>query len=156
DGDEHAVDKSLQTTRRFDALKLWMTLRVIGADGIGELLDRAIEATARIGDLVASDPRMDLLRRPALSTVLFRPRPPGCDDDETDALVRPVRDALFAEGHSLVASTGGGGRPGLEVTVLAPDLRTSDGAAVRDETPRGAADRLARAGRTSATVGASA
>src|SRR5699024_5738249 len=83
-----------------DALKLWMTLRVIGADGIGELLDRAIEATARIGDLVASDPRMNLLRRPALSTVLFRPRPPGCDDDETDALVRPVRDALFAEARA--------------------------------------------------------
>ena len=155
DGDEHAVDKSLQTTRRFDALKLWMTLRVIGADGIGELLDRAIEATARIGDLVASDPGMDLLRRPVLSTVLFRPRPPGCDDDETDALVRPVRDALFAEGHSLVASTVVDGRPCLKLTVLDPDLRTSDAAAVLDEI-RDAADRLARAGRTSATVEASA
>ena len=26
------VDKSLQTTRRFDALKLWLTLRILGAD----------------------------------------------------------------------------------------------------------------------------
>ena len=33
------VDKCLQTTRRFDALKLWMTLRMLGADGVGELFD---------------------------------------------------------------------------------------------------------------------
>ena len=28
------VDKSLQTTRRFDALKLWMTLRTVGAERV--------------------------------------------------------------------------------------------------------------------------
>ncbi len=41
------VDKSLQTTRRFDALKLWMTLRVmLGADGIGELFDEVCDLAA--------------------------------------------------------------------------------------------------------------
>src|SRR5699024_5738250 len=83
-------------------------------------------ARARLCDLVAAAPTMLLLRRPALATVLSRPRPPGCDDDETDALVRPVRDALFAEGHSLVASTVVDGRPCLKLTVLDPDLHTSD------------------------------
>lgn len=130
DGDDHAVDKSLQTTRRFDALKLWMTLRVMGADGIGELLDRAIDATRRIAELVDADPGLDLVRRPALSTVLLRPRPPGCDDDEVDHLVRPVRDALFADGHSLVASTVVDGRACLKFTVLDPDLPEAEVAVV--------------------------
>ncbi|CAM5621492.1 hypothetical protein STENM327S_02215 [Streptomyces tendae] len=40
------VDKSLQTTRRFDALKLWMTLRVMGADGIGQLFDEVCDLAA--------------------------------------------------------------------------------------------------------------
>lgn len=153
DGDQHAVDKSLQTTRRFDALKLWMTLRVMGADGIGELLDGAIGVARRIGYTVESDPELELVRRPALSTVLFRPRPAGSDDDEVDHLVRAVRDALFAEGHSLVASTIVDGRPSLKLTVLDPNLGDEDVAAVLADV-RGAAAYLANGLRQVTTAGA--
>lgn len=151
DGDDHAVNKSLQTTRRFDALKLWMTLRVIGADGIGELLDGAIVAAQRIARTVDTDPGLELVRRPALSTVLFRPRPPGYDD-EADALVTPVRDALFADAHSLVASTVVDGRPCLKLTVLDPQLSADDVATVLADV-RAAADRLTGEIRRSATAG---
>ncbi|AVZ39203.1 MULTISPECIES: pyridoxal-dependent decarboxylase [unclassified Dietzia] len=130
DGDDHAVDKSLQTTRRFDALKLWMTLRVLGADGIGRMLDDAIDVARRIGRTIDSADDFELVRRPALSTVLFRPRPEGCDADESDALVRPVRDALFAEGRSVVAATVVDGRPCLKFTVLDPELSDHDVTAV--------------------------
>ncbi|MDX2357323.1 pyridoxal phosphate-dependent decarboxylase family protein [Dietzia sp. PP-33] len=135
DGDDHAVDKSLQTTRRFDALKLWMTLRVLGADGIGRMLDDSIDAARRIARSIDADPELELVRHPALSTVLFRPRPQGCDardadPDETDALVRPVRDALFAEGRSVVAATVVDGRPCLKLTVLDPELTDEDVAIV--------------------------
>ena len=41
------VDKSLQTTRRFDALKLWLTLRIMGADGVGELFDEVVRPGRR-------------------------------------------------------------------------------------------------------------
>src|SRR5690606_10754465 len=37
------VDKSLQTTRRFDALKLWLTLRVTGADEVGAMVDEVVD-----------------------------------------------------------------------------------------------------------------
>ena len=163
DGDDHAVDKSLQTTRRFDALKLWMTLRVMGADGIGRLLDDAIDVAARIGRTIEADPEFELVRRPALSTVLFRPRPavtapdrPVTDgaltDDEADALVRPVRDALFAEGRSLVASTVVDGRPCLKLTVLDPNLEDEDVAVVLTDV-RDAARYLAEGIREATTAG---
>jgi len=157
DGDDHAVDKSLQTTRRFDALKLWMTLRVIGADGIGRLLDDAIDVAARIGRTVEADAELELVRVPALSTVLFRPRPAGADgrpvsDDESDALVRPIRDALFAEGRSLVAATVVDGRPCLKLTVLDPNLADDDVAAVLSDV-RGAARYLAQGMREATTAG---
>lgn len=163
DGDDHAVDKSLQTTRRFDALKLWMTLRVLGADGIGRLLDEAIDVAARIGRTIEADPEFELVRRPALSTVLFRPRPavtapdrPVTDsaltDDEADALVRPVRDALFAEGRSLVASTVVDGRPCLKLTVLDPNLGDEDVAVVLTDV-RDAARYLAEGIREATTAG---
>ncbi|MEW1936951.1 pyridoxal-dependent decarboxylase [Dietzia maris] len=163
DGDDHAVDKSLQTTRRFDALKLWMTLRVMGADGIGRLLDDAIDVAARIGRTIEADPEFELVRRPALSTVLFRPLPavtapdrPVTDsaltDDEADALVRPVRDALFAEGRSLVASTVVDGRPCLKLTVLDPNLGDEDVAVVLTDV-RDAARYLAEGIREATTAG---
>lgn len=150
DGDDHAVDKSLQTTRRFDALKLWMTLRVMGADGIGRMLDDAIDAAARIARTIEADPDFELVRRPALSTVLFRPR--AATDEEADALVRPIRDALFAEGRSLVAATVVDGRPSLKFTVLDPELRDEDVAAVLDDV-RQAAQYLAEGMRQATTAG---
>src|SRR5699024_7156545 len=51
------VDKSLQTTRRFDALKLWMTLRVMGAEGVGELFDGVLDLAAQGWRLLDRDPR---------------------------------------------------------------------------------------------------
>ncbi|MET3859714.1 L-2,4-diaminobutyrate decarboxylase [Dietzia sp. 2505] len=152
DGDDHAVDKSLQTTRRFDALKLWMTLRVLGADGIGRMLDDAIDVARRIGRTIDSEPDLELVRRPALSTVLFRPRPGGCDPDESDALVRPVRDALFAEGRSVVAATVVDGRPCLKLTILDPELSDQDVAAVLADV-REAAQYLADGMRQATTAG---
>lgn len=71
------VDKSLQTTRRFDALKLWMTLRVMGADGIGELFDEVCDLAAEGWQLLAADPRFDVVVEPQLSTLVFRYIPAG-------------------------------------------------------------------------------
>lgn len=59
------VDKSLQTTRRFDALKLWMTLRVMGADGIGQLFDEVCELAEEGWQLLAADPRYDVVVAPS-------------------------------------------------------------------------------------------
>ncbi len=58
------VDKSLQTTRRFEALKLWMTLRVMGADAIGEHLDTVIDLTDAVAAELTAMPDIDLAAAP--------------------------------------------------------------------------------------------
>src|SRR5690606_15020480 len=60
-GIPNQVDKSLQTTRRFDALKLWLTLRVLGADGLGELFDDVIDLATEVWRLLDRDPRFEVL-----------------------------------------------------------------------------------------------
>ena len=62
------VDKSIQTTRRFDALKLWLTLRIMGADALGELFDEAIDLASSVGRVLAADPDFELAAPPQLST----------------------------------------------------------------------------------------
>ncbi|MEV0845588.1 aspartate aminotransferase family protein [Streptomyces sp. NPDC049954] len=127
------VDKSLQTTRRFDALKLWMTLRVMGADGIGQLFDEVCELAAEAWTLMASDPRYDVVVRPTLSTLVFRYVPGSvADPARIDRANLYARKALFASGEAIVAGTTVGGRHYLKFTLLNPETTVADIAAVLD------------------------
>ncbi|MGX1549012.1 lysine decarboxylase DesA [Streptomyces adustus] len=127
------VDKSLQTTRRFDALKLWMTLRVMGADGIGSLFDEVCDLADEGWRLLAADPRFDVVVRPSLSTLVFRYIPAAVTDPaEIDRANLYARKALFASGDAVVAGTKVGGRHYLKFTLLNPETTADDIAAVLD------------------------
>ncbi len=127
------VDKSLQTTRRFDALKLWMTLRIMGADGIGELFDEVCDLAAEGWQLLAADPRFDVVVEPRLSTLVFRYIPAGVTSpDEIDRANLHARKALFASGEAIVAGTKVGDRQYLKFTLLNPETTVRDIAAVLD------------------------
>ncbi|WP_432133159.1 MULTISPECIES: lysine decarboxylase DesA [unclassified Streptomyces] len=127
------VDKSLQTTRRFDALKLWMTLRVMGADGVGRLFDEVCDLAAEAWRLLARDPRFDVVVEPSLSTLVFRYVPAAVTDPaETDRANLYARKALFASGDAIVAGTKVGGRHYLKFTLLNPETTLSDITAVLD------------------------
>ncbi len=126
------VDKSLQTTRRFDALKLWLTLRVMGPDGVGALFD---EVCARADDAWAvaeADPRFEVVTRSPLSTLVFRWCPAGAPDDLADEANRHARSALAAAGAAMVAGTTVDGRAHLKFTLLNPATTDADVSAVLD------------------------
>ena len=120
------VDKSLQTTRRFDALKLWLTLRVMGADAIGDLVDAVVDLTADVATVLALEPAVELAADPQLSTLVFRYRPAGMSEDDADALVPRIRQLLYERGHGMVAATKVDGRAWLKLTLLNPIATTED------------------------------
>lgn len=125
------VDKSIQTTRRFDALKLWLTLRIMGADALGALFDAAIDLAARVGKDLASDPDFELAAAPQLSTLVFRYRPLRPDgnrlsEDAADTLNQNIRSAVFASGEAVVAGTTVAGRHYLKFTLLNAEASVGD------------------------------
>jgi L-2,4-diaminobutyrate decarboxylase len=127
------VDKSLQTTRRFDALKLWMTLRVMGADGVGQLFDEVCDLAAAGWDVLAADPRYDVVVEPSLSTLVFRYIPADVTSPtEIDRANLHARKALFASGEAVVAGTKVDGRQYLKFTLLNPETTVHDITAVLD------------------------
>ncbi|MFE9923991.1 lysine decarboxylase DesA [Streptomyces sp. NPDC005774] len=127
------VDKSLQTTRRFDALKLWMTLRVMGADGIGRLFDEVCDLAQGGWRLLTADPRFDVVVEPSLSTLVFRYVPAAVTDPASiDRANLYARKALFASGDAVVAGTKVAGRHYLKFTLLNPETTTADITAVLD------------------------
>ncbi|MEU1280634.1 aspartate aminotransferase family protein [Streptomyces sp. NPDC005805] len=127
------VDKSLQTTRRFDALKLWMTLRVMGADGIGQLFDEVCDLASEGWELLAADPRYDVVVQPQLSTLVYRYIPESVTSPTLiDQANLHARKALFASGEAVVAGTKVNGRQYLKFTLLNPETTAADIAAVLD------------------------
>lgn len=119
------VDKSLQTTRRFDALKLWLTLRMMGAERIGELFDGVCDLADAAFHLLDADDRFEVPVRPTLSTLVFRH---VAGDDAN----RRAREALMRSGEALVAATTVDGAHHLKFTLLNPATTLEDVAAVLD------------------------
>jgi len=126
------VDKSLQTTRRLDALKLWMTLRLLGPDALGELFDRVIELTREAYRLLQAAPDIEIIAAPQLSTLVFRykPRDDALDEATLDALNAHIRRALSRHGEAVVAATRVQGCQYLKFTLLNPDTTVDDLAAI--------------------------
>ncbi|GAB3255998.1 lysine decarboxylase DesA [Arthrobacter pigmenti] len=117
-GPPNQVDKSLQTTRRFDALKLWLTLRTMGADAIGALLDEVIELAGRCWTSLSAKEDFDVVVRPEFSTVVFRYRPPGTSDERADRMNQQIRSDLFDSGEAIIGGTTVEGRHYLKFTLL--------------------------------------
>ncbi|MFI0814910.1 pyridoxal phosphate-dependent decarboxylase family protein [Streptomyces sp. NPDC021098] len=127
------VDKSIQTTRRFDALKLWLTLRIMGADAVGALFDEVVDRAAEGWNLLDTDPRFEVVTEPQLSTLVFRYVPgDGSDPDLVDRANLHAREALAASGEAVVAGTVVDGRHYLKFTLLNPETSLSDIAFVLD------------------------
>ncbi|MEU6312759.1 aspartate aminotransferase family protein [Streptomyces sp. NPDC047014] len=127
------VDKSIQTTRRFDALKLWMTLRIMGADGLGSLFDEVISLAAEGYGILAADPRFEVVVEPQISTLVFRFLPGDeVPADLLDEAQLHARKALFASGEAVVAGTKVDGKQYLKFTLLNPQTTTADITAVLD------------------------
>lgn len=126
EGTPNLVDKSLQTTRRFDALKLWLTLRIMGPEALGKAFDQVIHLARQTYLLLLSDPDLEVIHQPRLSAVVFRYRPSGFSDAALDAVNGHIRKAMLRDGEALVAGTSVQGRRCLKFTFLNPVTSIAD------------------------------
>lgn len=124
------VDKSLQTTRRFDALKLWLTLRTMGPDAIGSYVDAVVDLARDAAAVLREDPHLELCAEPALSTLVLRFRPDGMSEDAADRLQARIRQTVYERGVAMVAATKVDGRSWLKLTLLNPLATVDDVLAV--------------------------
>jgi glutamate/tyrosine decarboxylase-like PLP-dependent enzyme len=124
--DPNQVDKSLQTTRRFDALKLWLTLRIMGPRLIGEYVDAVVDLTREVHEALLDADDLELAALPQLSTLVLRYRPDGLTEPELAALNDRIRGSLYASGTAMVAATTVAGRRFLKLTLLNPMATRAD------------------------------
>ncbi|AXU97610.1 MAG TPA: aspartate aminotransferase family protein [Erwinia persicina] len=128
-GVPNLVSKSLQTTRRFDALKLWMGLEALGQQQYAEIIDHGVTLAQQVAQYVTEQPSLELVMEPQLASVLFRYRPAslaGADDAAIALLNQKIGDALLDSGRANVGVTESDGVTCLKMTLLNPTVTLQD------------------------------
>jgi len=123
----------IQQTRGFRALKLWMTLKHLGRDGVRELVARHLSLARHLAGLVDAAPDLERLGHVELSIVCFRYVPPtlkGGDGAALDALNKRVMEEVQASGAAFLTQTTLDGRFVLRACVLHYATTESDLAAL--------------------------
>ncbi|MFI8416307.1 pyridoxal phosphate-dependent decarboxylase family protein [Serratia sp. NPDC078593] len=128
-GVPNLVSKSLQTTRRFDALKLWMGLEALGQKHYAEIIDHGVTLSREVAAYVTDQADFELVMQPQLASVLFRYRPeqPTQHSEGAVALLnQKIGDALLASGRANVGVTEFNGVTCLKLTLLNPTVSLED------------------------------
>lgn len=125
-GVPNLVSKSLQTTRRFDALKLWMGLEALGKKQYAEIIDNGVTLAQQVAQFVGEQPPLELVMQPQLASVLFRFRPEKGDTASVALLNQRIGDALLASGSANVGVTEADGVTCLKLTLLNPTVCLED------------------------------
>lgn len=126
------LGRSLQTTRRPDAVKVATTLTAYGRAGLGTMLDTCHQLAHAAAARIVADSNLELLAPVTLTTVLFRVAGQGLEASAADALQGEVRRRLLTSGRVLIGRTklpARGGRPatvGLKLTLLNPNATATD------------------------------
>lgn len=142
DGYTNLVDKSLQTTRRFDALKVWVSFQTRGQEGWSDLITKCMDNAAYLYGKLKEDKDYDVVTEPEISSVVFRLSPyfckrlgleggavSGCKTEKCDNLAetcddvnKRVRRALIHEKGVVIGQTVCKGSVYLKFTLLNPLL----------------------------------
>lgn len=126
DGIPNQVNKSIQTTRRFDALKLWFSLRLIGKQEFGTYIDKIIETTKEVVKVIENDALFELLNHSDLSALVFRYSACPFKSFDLNNVNQHIKAQLYKNGHGLVAGTKVNDEFYLKFTILNPMTQCTD------------------------------
>ncbi|HEX8491533.1 MAG TPA: aminotransferase class V-fold PLP-dependent enzyme [Pyrinomonadaceae bacterium] len=107
-------------TRRFNALKIWMALKLLGTRGYAEIIERQIELTEYLAARI--DEMKDFVRVGQVETAVccFRFLPREADelsDSQRDELQRTLQQRVEQSGEAWLSSTVLHGRRALRVNI---------------------------------------
>jgi glutamate/tyrosine decarboxylase-like PLP-dependent enzyme len=115
---------TIQQTRGFRALKLWMVIQQVGLDGYRAAIARDIALARTLQDKLRARRDFQIVAAGPLSIVCFRYAPAGVGDEATDALTRGLLDIVQREGRAFLTSTELDGRPVLRACIV--NFRTTE------------------------------
>ncbi len=114
-------DYGPELSRRFRALKVWMLLKGVGIDSLGEAIESNIQCARHLESLVRSSDDFEMMAPVELSIFCFRYLPArlqGLSPEKIDSFNEKLLLALQRDGSSYLSNTVLGGRFALRGCVL--------------------------------------
>lgn len=109
------VDSTFEYSRPVRSLRLWLSMRVYGADRFRSWIEGTLDHAARLTEAVRAHPEFELLHEPMLSTVCFRHVPADVPADRLDAHNERLARAMQRDGRVFLAPADVDGRTCLRV-----------------------------------------
>jgi L-2,4-diaminobutyrate decarboxylase len=114
------VDRSMQTTRRFDALKLYVSLRNLGKDGYNALITSTIQTAQQFAELLKADPNFELATQPQTNIILLRFIKDGLNADQLNNINDKLQQQLYNSGKIIFSRTKIKNKVFLKATCMNP------------------------------------
>jgi glutamate/tyrosine decarboxylase-like PLP-dependent enzyme len=130
------VERGLELTRGFKALKVWMGLKRHGRRGYAAAIERDVALAQFLSDQLDLRPGFERLAETVLSIVNFRFRPPGLTEPDLDRLNRAIVNRLVGGGSFFLAPTVLKGRTSMRVCIVNFRTRPEDLTFLLDEVSR--------------------
>ena len=112
----------IELSRRFRALKVWMTLKQCGTRALGEAVERNLALARRLAKLVDAAEDFELAAPPGLSIVCFRYVPSHLrgdgDEAEVDRLNRAIVERVQRGGEAYLSNVTLNGRFALRACIV--------------------------------------
>lgn len=113
-------------SKRFDALKLWVAFKALGADWYEQAIDRHMEQAAWLADRIAEHQDWEMLVPPDLNILCFRYRPAHVVEDALPALQDALVEAVVKDGRNWISTTEINARRAIRWMALSPALTDED------------------------------
>jgi L-2,4-diaminobutyrate decarboxylase len=125
EGIPNLVTTSLLTSRRFDALKLWISFQALGREKLAAMIDRTMALASHAATVIRASRDLELVCEPQLSTVVFRYISSGLESD-ADRINTEISQKLFDRGVAVIGRTRVQGRHCLKLTCMNPATTEAD------------------------------
>ncbi|HUA76900.1 MAG TPA: pyridoxal-dependent decarboxylase [Acetobacteraceae bacterium] len=124
-------------SRGFRALKVWLTLKVFGADRLGQVVEASCALAAGLARRIAAEPDLELLAPVALNIVCFRYAGAAADSGwDLDALNAAIVADLQEAGIAAPSTTIVGGKLAIRAALVNHRTDESDVAALVEQVLR--------------------
>lgn len=123
---EFLHDYSLETTRGFRALKVWMMIKEHGIEKFGRLIDQGIAQAQHLTKLIAAEPRLELMAPTVIDIVCFRFNPGGIDEAKLRDLNIEIMLRMQETGFAAVSDTTVKGHHCLRAAICNHRTRRAD------------------------------
>jgi glutamate/tyrosine decarboxylase-like PLP-dependent enzyme len=111
-------EETIELSRRFRALKLWLSLRYHGLANFREAIRNDLAHAQLLAGLITKQPELELLAPVPLSAVCFRYRARGDADSDCDALNQEILQRVVRRGQVFLSNATIHGRFALRACIV--------------------------------------